>query len=387
MKLALELAFKNCIKSGVRTWLNAGILSFAFILILFFNGLMDGWNEETKKETIAWEYGEGQIWSKKYDPLDPFSLKNSVTEMPEELKGVGTPILIQQGSIYPQQRFIPVQLKGIDLEQHILKIPTEILAQSKAEIPVLIGKRMAKTTQLKVNDQVLLRWRDTHGVYDAKQLTVVGIFDTNVGGIDNGQLWMSLKTLQKMTRLENKATIWIANNKQVKYRVAGLKAWKFVGLKELLKDIEEMVEIKKSSNAIFYLMLLSIALLAIFDTQVLSIFRRQKEIATYLALGLTKTKVMLIFTLEGVMYSFLAILLGAAYGIPLLWYLQKKGLYIPNSDDLGMAMADRIYPYYTVDLIIQTILLIVISATIVSYLPARKIAKLNPVNALKGKLL
>ena len=64
MKLALELAFKNCIKSGVRTWLNAGILSFAFILILFFNGLMDGWNEETKKETIAWEYGEGQIWSK-----------------------------------------------------------------------------------------------------------------------------------------------------------------------------------------------------------------------------------------------------------------------------------------------------------------------------------
>ena len=148
-----------------------------------------------------------------------------------------------------------------------------------------------------------------------------------------------------------------------------------------------MVEIKKSSNAIFYLMLLSIALLAIFDTQVLSIFRRQKEIGTYLALGLTKTKVMLIFTLEGVMYSFLAILLGAAYGIPLLWYLQKKGLYIPNSDDLGMAIADRIYPYYTVDLIIQTILLIVISATIVSYLPARKIAKLNPVNALKGKLL
>jgi len=386
MKLAFQLAYKNCIKGGLRTWLNAGILSFAFILILFFNGLMDGWNEETKKETIAWEYGEGQIWSKNYDPLDPFTLQNSVKEIPEKLKDVGVPILIQQGSIYPQQRFIPIQLKGIDVNQKAVKIPTDILAKSKAEIPVLIGKRMAKTAQLKVNDQVLLRWKDKHGVYDAKQLTIVGVFDTNVGGVDNGQLWMSLKTLQKMTRLDNKATIWIANNKEAKQIVAGLNNWKFVGLKELLKDIEEMVEMKKSSNSIFYLMLLSIALLAIFDTQVLSIFRRQKEIGTYLALGLTKTKVMLIFTLEGVMYSVLAIFLGAVYGTPLLWYLQREGLYIPNSDDLGMAIADRIYPYYTVGLIIQTILLIVVSATIVSYLPARKISKLNPVNALKGKL-
>ena len=105
-----------------------------------------------------------------------------------------------------------------------------------------------------------------------------------------------------------------------------------------------------------------------------------------MALGLTRIQVTVIFTLEGAMYSLLAIILGTIYGIPVLWYLQKKGLYIPNSDDLGMAIADRIYPSYTPDLIINTIALIVLSATLVSYLPARKIAKLNPVNALKGKL-
>jgi len=44
-----------------------------------------------------------------------------------------------------------------------------------------------------------------------------------------------------------------------------------------------------------------------------------------------------------------------------------------------------IYPVYGLKLIFSTILTVIISATIVSYLPARKIAKLNPVLALKGK--
>ena len=37
-------------------------------------------------------------------------------------------------------------------------------------------------------------------------------------------------------------------------------------------------------------------------------------------------------------------------------------------------------------MVLMTILLVVIAATIVSYLPSRKISKMNPVDALKGKL-
>ncbi len=60
------------------------------------------------------------------------------------------------------------------------------------------------------------------------------------------------------------------------------------------------------------------AMLAVFDTQVLSIFRRQKEIGTYVALGMTRGQVVKLFTIEGAMHSVLAALVGAVYGIPLL---------------------------------------------------------------------
>ena len=51
-----------------------------------------------------------------------------------------------------------------------------------------------------------------------------------------------------------------------------------------------------------------------------------------------------------------------------------------------LPITEKIYPYYSLRLIIITIILVVISATIVSYLPARKISKMNPTDALKGKI-
>lgn len=136
-----------------------------------------------------------------------------------------------------------------------------------------------------------------------------------------------------------------------------------------------------------YGLLFIIALLAIFDTQVLSIFRRQKEIGTYIALGMTRWQVVGIFTVEGSAYSILAILLGALYGMPLLLYLSKVGWAMPAaSTNMGISIAEKIYPVYGTGLVLTTIALVIFSATVVSFLPARKIAKLNPTDALKGKI-
>jgi ABC-type lipoprotein release transport system permease subunit len=133
-------------------------------------------------------------------------------------------------------------------------------------------------------------------------------------------------------------------------------------------------------------LLLIIALIAIFDTQVLSIFRRQKEIGTYIALGMTRRQVVGIFTVEGGAHSILATLLGAAYGIPLFMLLDRVGIPMKAAQATDLAVAEKIFPYYSLGLIVVTIILVVITATIVSYLPARKIAKMKPTDALKGKI-
>ena len=94
------------------------------------------------------------------------------------------------------------------------------------------------------------------------------------------------------------------------------------------------------------------AMLAVFDTQVLSIFRRQKEIGTYVALGMTRGQVVKLFTIEGAMHSVLAALVAAVYGIPLLALQAIRGISIPvESKDFGIAMAAKLYPVYSLALI------------------------------------
>jgi ABC-type lipoprotein release transport system permease subunit len=383
MKLAFQLAYKNLMGAGLRTWLNVGVLSFAFIIILFYNGWIDGWNQQAKKDTIEWEYANGHLYHADYDPLDPFTITDSYGQMDDGNQDI-SPVLIRQASIYPAGRMMSVLLKGIDPNQNVVKLPTHLLTESKASIPAIMGEKMALSTKLKAGDEVLIRWRDVNGTFDAATITIVDVFENNVGTIDFGQVWISIDKLWEMTGMDGLATMYIAGES---YNHANQAGWNFQPQEELLSELNQIIKMKKMSGSVMYLLLLAIALLAIFDTQVLSVFRRQKEIGTYISLGMTRQQVVGIFTVEGAMNSIFAAILAAIYGIPLLGYIANKGIAVPMaSQDMGISIAERMYPVFSIGLILTTILLVVISATIVSFLPSRKIAKMDPVLALKGKI-
>ncbi len=383
MKLAFQLAYRNLIGAGLRTWLNVGVLAFTYLLIIFYNGMIDGWNQEARRDGIAWEYGYGQLLNQKFDPYDPFTLQDGHGILPIEKTENLVPVLIQQATLYPQGRMISVLVKGIEPNQVVVKIPTKLLNESGAKIPAIIGKRMAASANLKEGDEVLLRWRDKNGTFDAGNITIAGIFDSQVPTIDNGQIWVSIKKLWTMTELSQEATLFIANKDYVYKQRSG---WFFKSQDDLLKNLNDIISMKKVSGSFMYLLLLAIAMLAIFDTQVLSIFRRQREIGTYVSLGMTRLQVVQLFTVEGSMYSLFATFVGSIVGIPLFIYIAKTGIGLPSMEGTGVPIADKIYPVYGLGLIIGTLALVVISATIVSFLPARKISKMNPVDALKGKI-
>jgi ABC-type antimicrobial peptide transport system permease subunit len=187
-----------------------------------------------------------------------------------------------------------------------------------------------------------------------------------------------------MTGLEQEATLWIANESYTHEKVNG---WRFEDQDELLSEFRALMQIEKFSSGIFYVILLIIALIAIFDTQVLSIFRRQKEIGTYVALGMTRLEVLKLFTVEGALYSILGVIVGCIYGLPLFIWFHNVGFTLPEFyQAMGINIPPTIIPVFGPAVIIGTAIILIVSATIVSLLPARKIARMDPVSALKGKL-
>ena len=388
--LSLKLAFKNLLGAGLRTWLNVLALSFAFVLIIFYNGMIDGWNRQAQRDTAAWETGEGQFWHPAYDKYDPYTIEDAHAPMSEDiLKEIGnktlTPVLVSQATAYPQGRAMGVTLRGIDPEQEVLELPSSKLPQSNGTDYAIIGKNMARSVNLEIGDKLLIRWRDKNGTFDAREVEIAAVFKCDVPSVDNGQIYIALSNLQEMLAMENEATLLVTGEA---FQKRELEDWDFKDNEFLLADLQAIIDSKKMGGSILQGLLLIIALIAIFDTQVLSIFRRQKEIGTYIALGMTRAQVVGIFTVEGGAHSILAILLGAAYGIPLLLLLNKNGISMGYAEDMAfdIPVAEAIFPYYSFRLILMTIMIVVITATIVSYLPARKISKMKPTEALKGKL-
>ncbi|HEY7170781.1 MAG TPA: FtsX-like permease family protein [Vicinamibacterales bacterium] len=388
----LNLAAKNFLRAGAKAWLRVAVLSLAFVVIIGLQGMYQGIAEQTSHAMIEAELGGGQYWQPKYDPQDLLTLSDAHGPVPSELTtlvdaGQATPILVVQGYMYSKGSLRPVLLKGIDPAQRVLSIPAGALAASGATVPALIGTRMASEAGLKEGDIATVRWRDAKGTFDAEDFQIVRVMSTSVQSIDSGQVWLPLETLRQKAGMPGEASLVVLAPGATASLAAGGTAWTFKDLDFLLADVRAMIRTKEAGASIIYLVLIFLAMIAILDTQVLSIFYRKKEIGTLMALGLTRGSVIRLFTLEGALNAVLAAVAGAVYGIPLLALLVTKGIPMPAvAEQAGYAIGERIYPTYSAALVIGTTALVGVVTTVVSYLPTRKIATLQPTEALRGRL-
>ena len=75
--LIIRTAFKNIIGYGRATWLNIAVLSFVLVIMTAYNGILDGWIEESRRDTMEWDTGWSQLWQTNYDKYDIFSLPDA----------------------------------------------------------------------------------------------------------------------------------------------------------------------------------------------------------------------------------------------------------------------------------------------------------------------
>ncbi len=388
--LTFRLALKNLLGAGTRTWLNVVVTSLSFVYIVLVAGIFQGWIRFAERAVIETEIGGGAYWHPAYDPEDLFSIDDSHGAYPPEVRtqvesGVAMPVLIIQGSIYINGRMQSALIKGIPPDQQVVTIPTEPLAnETDGAIPVLIGTGMAESSGLREGDALTIRWRDANGTYDADEAVVVSIFSTENFKVDQGQIWVPLDRLQEMAVMPEEAT-YIAVGQETTLLVDP-DGWLTRTPDYLLADVRELVIAKIPGNAILIFLFIVLASLGIFNSQVLSIFRRRKEIGTLMALGMARSRVVGLFTTEGGLHSLLAVILAVAWGGPLLLLTATKGIPLPyDVSELGMIFAQRMFPVYSGVFIFASIIIVATIVTVISYLPSRRIAKMEPTEALHGR--
>ncbi len=391
--MLFKIAIKNLLGAKLRTWLNVFVTALSFFMIILFSAMYDGMREHAKQVTIDTEIAGGAYWHPEYDPLDPMTFEDAHAIPPSAVKalvnqGKASPVLVSQASIYPNGRIMPVIMKGITPEQNIVNMPTQMLAGHKeVNIPVLIGRSMSNDAKLEVGDTFTIRWLDANRTYDADEGTVVHIMDTENFKLDMGHIWIPLEKAQTMLAMEEEATyVTYAEGLSI---VENKGDWIPRDVKYLIRDMEALIEADEPNAAIMYIILLCFAGMGIFNAQVLSIFRRGKEIGTLMALGMTRSRVVGLFTLEGGLNALLAGIMTVIFFGPLLWYFGVNGIWLGvdySDGSMGLIVEKYLIPVYSVGLVMTTTIVVSIIVLIVSYLPSRRIARMNPTDALRGKV-
>ena len=390
--MLFKIAIKNLLGARLRTFLNVLVTAFSFFLILFMSAMYNGMLQHAKQVTMDTEIGGGAYWHPEYDPLDPMTFEDAHSALPTAVQALvdekkAFPVLVSQASIYPGGRIMPAIMKGILPGQNIVNMPTDALSRHEdIAIPVLIGKGMASDTKLEVGDAFTIRWLDADRTYDADEGTVVHIMDTENFKLDMGHIWIPLNKAQAMLAMEGEAT-YVTYEKGLP-TVQDKGDWISRDINYLVQDMEAIIEADKPGAQVMYMIILALAALGIFNAQVLSIFRRGREIGTLMAIGMTRPRVVGLFTLEGGLNAVLSAAATLIFFGPILWYFGAHGIPLPiDYSEMGMIVAKRLIPVYTIGLVVSTTILVSIIVLIVSYIPSRRIARMKPTDALRGKAL
>ena len=136
--------------------------------------------------------------------------------------------------------------------------------------------------------------------------------------------------------------------------------------------------------------MLFIASMGIINTMLMSVMERTREIGMFSAMGMKKSEIMTLFIFEGGFIGAIGALLGCILGGLASWYFEVKGLSLAGWGETYEKVAQSIYPvkdvFYadlTMDVLVMTFIFGVGIAVLASFYPARKAAKLNPIEALR----
>ena len=276
---------------------------------------------------------------------------------------------------------------GIDprRERHVSKLPTQIREGSLDSLftssnAIILGDRLAAKIGARVGNTIAL----VSGTGRILSCTVVGLLHAGVATIDETQAYTLNKTAQILagqTGLVN--AIRIRVDEILKARVAAGRieaqtGYKAVSWQEANEDLLSAFEIR---NVIMYTVVGAILLVASFGTyNIISTITHEKtrDIAILKSLGFTERMVRRIFLIEAVIIGLAGTAIGWGLGYGLSRALGSIEFKSPFVDATHLPIEYDITHY-----LIATAVALSASA-IAGYLPARKAARVHPVDIIRG---
>jgi ABC-type lipoprotein release transport system permease subunit len=260
----------------------------------------------------------------------------------------------------------------------------------------LIGTGIAKDLGLKVGDTLKVVTQKADYGLGFKKFRVSGIFSTNVNSMDNSLFQVGLEDARDLLGMAAGATqlIVMLDNHSLAPRdaprvAAALEAAGFAGLSVIpWEKGGGIVGLFPLMEAIYNWMYVIIAFLGAFviaNVMMMVVLERRKEIGILKAMGMPRRDILWLFLLEGSLLGLLGSAVGVGLGLGINGIMSVVGM------DFKSAMASFSWPmdnmvYTKVNPLAALALLGlgIAVAAVISFLPSRKAATMDPIEAIRS---
>lgn len=406
MALYFKLAWRNIWRHRRRTVIIVLAIALSLGMMMFYDGLMDGFNQAIAGNAVRVLGGNIQVHAAGYrekvdsNPLLPLTDDMRVVSAAlSQPNVVAAARRIQTGGLVSNREgAFPLSIVGIEpeVEAPISLIAEHIVAgrflQPSDEDAILIGKGLADALAVNLGDRITLVGSDVNKQNRQRTMTVIGIYDIGMPALEKGIVYISLAEAQRLYGLRGQVT-----EVQITLNQVGKEAQAIEALSLLLPNYEveswaqtypELGNAVNSKNGvmdIFSVVIVLIAGIGILNLLLMAVYERTREIGLLGAMGLKPRQIANTFILEGAMIGMVGVLAGIAFGLLINLSLGQVGMDYSQMAGVAEYMAlisGRVYPTLGLNNIVWRSIVVLIIATLAALIPAVIASRREPSEAL-----
>jgi ABC-type lipoprotein release transport system permease subunit len=406
MQLYLKLAWRNIWRHRRRTVIIALAMGLSLGMMMFYDGLMDGFNDAIAGNAVRVLGGNVQVHAAGYrekvdsNPLLPLADDSAVLQaalaQPDVIAAARR---IQTGGLVSNSEgAFPLSIIGIEPEA---EAPVSLIAEhivdgryleSSDEDSILIGKGLADALLLKVGDRITMVGSDVHKQNRQRTMTVIGIYDIGIPSMEKGTLYISLAEAQTLFGLPDQSTeVQITlkkvgtESKLVNTLSAALPGYEVESWSNNYPELGNAVGRKNIVMDIFSVIIVVIAGIGILNLLMMAVYERTREIGLLGAMGLKPREVATIFIMEGMLIGIVGVIAGVVMGLGINLSLMQVGMdysQFAGVTDYMALISGKVYPTLGVSKLAMRVTIMLVVAALAALIPAIFASRREPSEAL-----
>lgn len=403
--ILVKLAWRNIFRNKRRTLIAATAIGIGLTALIFIDAFMIGMEETMIRTATASFLGDAQIHREGFRDAQEVSLTvqalDSVTESlaKEEIVAHFTQRTLASSMITSPANVSAISLVGVHppTEKFLSLIDDAITEGAYFEgdnsRDIVIGAKLAEILEIGLGDRVVVTVAQAEsGELSQEMFRISGIYHFADAAMNSGMAFVRLEKAQEMLAIGKDVHEIAIKFTSIAYsQETTLPFWdtysqhgnEVLSWTELMSQLTVVLEMTKYSKYIMGVILFGVVVFGIINTLFMSLYERMFEFGVLRAVGTRPFGMARVILFEAGALAIVSIGLGTILGFVLTGVLAHVGIDYTGIEMMGVTMQEFIYPVLEVQQFIIYPIWVFIFTLIAGLYPARHVAKMAPVDAMR----